>query len=113
MKPSPNSSADILDLLKSCTADVHERLEQQLHIFAPEFDLSAYVRLLAQFYGFWAPVEAHLLTVPELRHPALALETRLKSHLLEADLRVFGIDPVLVPVCSGHCQLDDVKQSTA
>lgn len=100
MKPSRNSSSGILDRLKICTADVHHRVEEQLQIFAPEFNLSAYTQLLAKFYGFWAPLEAQLRKVPELRHPALALETRLKSDLLEADLRVFGVDPVLAPVCS-------------
>jgi len=101
-----NQSQDILQSLKRCTAQIHERVEQRLQIFSPEFDLPAYIHLLTRFYGFWAPVEKELTRVTELNDPSLALETRLKSHLLEADLRVFGIDPADVPVCSS---LPDVR----
>jgi heme oxygenase len=101
MTPSSgNAPAAILQRLKSSTADVHERVERQLQIFAPEFDMPAYVSLLARFYGFWAPVEAELRKVAGLHDPELAFESRLKSHLLQADLRWFGFDPVLAPLCS-------------
>ncbi len=106
MTTDPNQPPDILQRLKRCTADIHERVEQRLQIFSPEFDLPAYIRLLTRFHGFWAPLERELGTVAELKDPLLALETRLKAHLLEADLRAFGIDPSDLPVCSN---LPDVR----
>ncbi len=64
-----------------------------------EFDLLRYVRLLKRFYGFWAPVEAKLLLVESVMQPALALHSRMKSHLLEADLRILGHESGAVPRC--------------
>jgi heme oxygenase (biliverdin-IX-beta and delta-forming) len=97
---------DLFKRLKQCTAEIHERVEQRLQIFSPEFDLPAYINLLARFCGFWSPLEKELKTVPELKDPSLALDTRLKAHLLEADLRSFGIDPASVLICS---PLPDVR----
>ena len=93
-------SEDIFQRLKRSTAEIHEQVEQELQIFSPEFDLPAYKVLLARFYGFWGPLERELCKVSELQHSDLALSTRLKAHLLEADLRMLGTDPFLVPVCS-------------
>jgi heme oxygenase len=100
MPTTSSSSADVFHRLKADTARIHEQVEQKLQIFSPQFDEAAYKRLLTQFYGFWAPLENELCKVTELQDPALALESRLKAHLLEADLRFFGIDPTDVPVCS-------------
>lgn len=100
MQTRTSASSGIFDRLKADTADVHERVEQKLQIFSPQFDEAAYTRLLIEFYGFWAPLENELRKVTELREPALGLEYRLKAHLLEADLRFFGIDAADVPVCS-------------
>ena len=91
--------AGILKLLKANTSQLHERVEQRLQIFSPQFDLRAYTRLLTQFYGFWSPLEVELRKVSELSGSSLALDRRLKAHLLEADLRVFGIDPAVVSMC--------------
>jgi heme oxygenase len=104
--PSTKSSVDILQRLKSSTADIHERVEQQLQIFAPEFDIPAYIQLLSDFYGFWAPVEAQLCRISGLQDSELKLQTRMKSHLLEADLRIFGLDPRQAEMCSA---LPDVQ----
>src|ERR1700733_4035147 len=91
--------AGILKLLKANTSQLHERVEQRLQIFSPQFDLRAYTRLLTQFYGFWSPLEVELRKVSGLSSSSLALDRRLKAHLLEADLRVFGIDPAVVSMC--------------
>lgn len=100
MQSSSNPKPDVFQRLKDNTADIHEQVEQKVRIFSPQFDVQAYTRLLTRFYGFWAPLEEELCHLPELRNPALHLEFRLKAHLLEADLRFFGIDPTVVPVCS-------------
>lgn len=92
-------STGILELLRASTADLHQQIEHRLRIFSPEFDLQAYMRLLARFYGFWLPLESELRKLSVLVTSAVALERRLKAHLLEADLRVFGIDPAVLPLC--------------
>jgi|HubBroStandDraft_6_1064221.scaffolds.fasta_scaffold104942_2 heme oxygenase len=91
--------AGILKRLKASTSQLHERAERRLQIFSSEFDLPAYTRLLTRFYGFWSPLEVELRKVSELSGSSLALDRRLKAHLLEADLRVFGIDPAVVSQC--------------
>ena len=91
--------AGILKRLKASTSQLHERVEQRLQIFSPQFDLRAYTRLLTRFYGFWSPLEVELRKVSGLSASSLALDRRLKAHLLETDLRVLGIDPAVVSQC--------------
>jgi heme oxygenase (biliverdin-IX-beta and delta-forming) len=68
-------------------------------VFRPEFDLAGYIRLLERLYGFWSPLEANLSRVKALNDPALALQTRMKSQLLEADLRILGHTTTTLPEC--------------
>ena len=77
---------NIFELLKAATSGVHSQIEERMPVFCPEFNLASYVRLLERFYGFWNPLEAKLLEVKPLMHPMLALQSRMKGHLLEADL---------------------------
>ena len=93
-------SGNILHDLKTATAHVHRRVEERLDIFSAHFNVERYVVLLQRFYGFWAPIEVHLQHLPELCDPVLALNERLKAHLLEADLRAFCIDPACVVKCT-------------
>jgi heme oxygenase (biliverdin-IX-beta and delta-forming) len=93
-------SMSLLQRLKQTTAQVHRRVEERLDVFSDHFDLARYVALLQRFYGFWAPIEENLQRFPELYNPALALHSRLKAHLLEADMRVFRIDSALVARCA-------------
>ena len=97
---------NILQRLKSSTAEAHQRVENRLRIFSPEFDLAGYRTLLARFYGFWAPLENELCRVSELNHVDLDLSSRRKAHLLEADLHYFDIDVAAVPECT---RLPDVR----
>jgi heme oxygenase len=99
MQSFVDQPAGILKRLKASTAQLHERVEQRLQIFTPQFDLRAYTRLVTRFYGFWSPLEIELRKVRGLSSSSLALDRRLKAHLLEADLRVLGIDPAVVPQC--------------
>jgi heme oxygenase len=100
MMQANEHSGSILHRLKTTTAHVHRRVEERLDIFSAKFNLARYVLLLQRFHGFWAPIEVHLQHVPELCDPALALNERLKAHLLEADLRAFHIDPAHVVQCT-------------
>jgi heme oxygenase len=97
---------DIFERLKTATSDLHKRTEQQVPVFDPTFDLVRYIRLLERFHGFWMPLEARLLQAEELGHPALAIQTRMKSHLLEADLRFFRCHSHAVPLCADLPAID-------
>lgn len=91
---------DILHRLQEGTKDIHERVERRLPIFDPGFDLAQYVQLLECFYGFWSPLESKLLKVNTLSDPALGLQYRMKSHLLECDLLILGREPSKVSPCA-------------
>lgn len=93
------SSFDVFRSLKTGTWNIHQQIEQRTPIFDPAFELADYVRLLERFYGFWTPLEIKLSQIPDLRDPVLDLPGRLKSHLLQADLRFLGSDPTLLPHC--------------
>ena len=101
---------NILQRLKQTTADLHQRVEQRVHVFSTHFDMGQYVMLLRRTYGFWAPLEAQLQRLPELYHPALALDCRLKAHLLEADLRTFGVPSADVTLCTDLPQVGTIGQ---
>jgi heme oxygenase (biliverdin-IX-beta and delta-forming) len=111
MQPGSHNSADILQRLNTSTAEVHERVERRLDIFSPGFDLAGYARLLERFYGYWEPLESRLSQVEELSHPDLGLPGRLKSHLLESDLRALGTEPSRVPRCTELPQLDSIGRA--
>jgi heme oxygenase (biliverdin-IX-beta and delta-forming) len=92
-------SFDIFQRLKQETAVAHQSVENYVPVFRAGFDLQEYGVLLEKFYGFWAPLEAELSQSPSLCAPELDLVGRLKSHLLEDDLRFLGRDPAGVPRC--------------
>jgi heme oxygenase len=106
--PQPES---LLQRLKEKTAGVHRRVDERLDLFSTDFDLSRYVGLLQRFYGFWEPIEANLQHFQELCDPALAFQKRLKAHLLEADLRVFRIDPAYVARCTDLPNVKTFRQA--
>jgi heme oxygenase len=97
---------DILHRLKEGTKDIHQRVEQRLPIFDPGFTLAQYVQLLERFYGFWAPLESKLSKVKALSDPALGLQYRMKSHLLEGDLLILGRDSRKVSPCADLPSVD-------
>lgn len=92
-------SPGLLQRLREVTAELHQSVEKRVDLVSPDFDLPRYVLLLKRFYGFWAPIEASLQQVPGLFHPALAIQTRMKAHMLRADLETFDVDSVLVAFC--------------
>lgn len=100
MHPSYDPSAGIFQRLKANTADLHERIESRLEIFSPGYDVQTYTRLLERFYGFWQPLETELCKLSGLAASTLDLESRLKAHLLEADLRRLGAEPERLARCT-------------
>lgn len=89
----------ILDRLKQETRQAHQRAEDTLQIFSPDFDLEHYIILLERFYGFWRPLEARLAFFEELDRGTHNFSNRSKSNLLAADLRIFGRDPATLRNC--------------
>ena len=96
---SINASLEIFQRLNVATSYWHSRVEERMPVFRPDFDLAGYVRLLEHFYGFWNPLEARLLLVKPLMHPLLALPARMKTQLLQADLRALGYATAELPQC--------------
>ena len=80
----------LLDLLRSTTREVHERLHSHRGLAAVKagtIGRAEYVALLRRLHGFHRPFEVATGTGPE------------RSHWLEADLAVFGVDRAM---CSAH-----------
>ena len=50
----------LLAALRASTSDAHQRLEDAFAILDTHLDRAGYVRLLARFYGAYAPLEANL-----------------------------------------------------
>ena len=101
---------DILQRLKRGTSDIHRRIEERVPVFRPDFGLADYRVLVERFYGFWAPLETKLWRIEALRDAELDLAGRLKSFLLERDLRVLGCQPALVPQCGNLPFVDNFLQ---
>jgi heme oxygenase len=73
--------------LKSETRVCHERLEADLDLTRDDFSLDDLRTLVERFYGYYAPCEGQIQTLPEpLRS---FLDARRKLPLLERDLRHF------------------------
>ncbi len=81
-----------LATLKQATWPHHQRLEQKLALLDPGFSRADYLRLMKALWGYYRPLEARLANLPELRAWLPDFGRRLKSRLLEADLRALGVD---------------------
>lgn len=101
---------NVLDLLRTGTADIHQLIERRVPVFREDFNLEDYARLVESFFGFWAPVEEKLSKVPTLRDRDLALQSRFKCSLLRDDLLILGRDPATVPQCEKLPRLDTFLQ---
>ncbi len=80
----------IMETLKEDTRVLHTQIEARIDLTQRLGNKGDYQRLLARFYGFYEPLEAHLRTRPEV--PSLALETRRKTPWLEHDLLQLGLN---------------------
>jgi heme oxygenase len=99
-------TVDILQRLKEETAEAHRQVEERVPVFRPGFSLDEYGTLLERFYGFWAPLESRLSRLASLEDAELDLEGRLKSSLLEEDLRFLGHNPESVRQCDALPAVD-------
>ena len=101
------SIGDLFGRLKEQTSDIHKQVEERIPIFRSDFNGAEYVRLIELFYGFWAPVENKLCRIKALEDRQLDLVGRMKSSLLEQDLRYLGRDPARVPLCGSLPAVDN------
>jgi heme oxygenase len=79
--------------LRSETRAAHERIEKisaLARLFAPDFSLAEYRRLLGQLYGFYAGLEVPLFDNLDLADQAV-LGHRRKLPWLERDLHTLGL----------------------
>ena len=64
-----------------------------------DITVAMYRHRLEQFYGFYKPVEEHILGSASPLAKWLKLNNRHKTHFLEADLKVFGQKTTNLPLC--------------
>jgi heme oxygenase len=108
---NPEPPVDIFQQLKTGTSDIHKHIEERVPVFRPGFNLADYCQLVARFYGFLTPLETTLSGLTDLQHPDLDLKSRLKSSLLEDDLRFLGLDPTTVRRCNRLPEVDSIQQA--
>lgn len=80
------------DLLKTATADAHERVERQARVVERLRVNDEHAALMTGFYALHAEVEA--AAAPWLRdHPGLDFESRRRTPLLRRSLDALGVEP--------------------
>ena len=100
--PAP---ASILNRLRLETRGGHDAVERVLNLMATDLTRRAYGQRLAQFYGFYGPLEAalQLRCTPHLT----ALLPRLnKTALLSQDIERLGVSLEHLPLCSNLPQIE-------
>lgn len=76
----------LLTQLRSKTRPLHDSLESRLNLLDPGLSRERYFRLLALFYGLYAPLESRIDAYGDDPNRWLAGDRR-KAHLLRDDLR--------------------------
>lgn len=83
--------------LRSATEPDHRRLEAALDLTSPELSFERYCRVLAAFYGFYAPLEVRFRRFGP-GAPPLGFPLPDRARLLELDLTALGA-PAAVARC--------------
>lgn len=92
----------ILQRLKHDTRELHAQIEQRVDLPVRLRSWEGYREVLAQFYGYYAPVEAALKGVTGLDRVIGDLSVRWKAGQLVADLQVLGVAPSAIASLP-HC----------
>ena len=95
----------LLQRLKTETRSHHERTEGVVRLMDAHLTPEDYQRQLEDFYGLYLPLEARLAGPLPALGPALALESRWKTPLLEVDLRALGHDTASLARLPRACAL--------
>lgn len=101
----------ILSRLRTETRSQHDAIEQTLRLVDDKLTRQAYRHRLAQFYGFYKPVEDRIYADLGPLSARLVLAKRRKAHLLEADLTVLcDRDVMHLPLCHDLPRLTSVAE---
>ena len=98
--------------LKTETATAHERLEDRLALLKPDWEPSAYRRLLERFYGYYAALEPVLASAGATT--GMVGPERAKTPRLPADLVALGLDEAAIdasPRCTALPALDSAAKA--
>ena len=98
LSSSEAPASSILTRLRLETRGEHEAVERVLNLMDVALTAGAYRQRLAQFYGFYRPLEAALQTRCALQFAAL-LPRLKKTTLLRQDLQHLGVDAEDLPLC--------------
>jgi len=91
---------DLLARLRAETRVQHDAIEQVVDLTGAGLTRAGYRRRIEQFYGFYRPLEDRMLRAGHGIAPWLDFRERLKTPLLEEDLRALGDDaPGLLATC--------------
>ncbi len=92
----------IMNRLKKDTTFAHKQLEKVpcfKRLFANDYNITEYARLISYFYGYFLAIEPILYTDLPSEHSGI-LYYRKKTHLLAQDLVHLNIDGKILPVCT-------------
>lgn len=87
---SEDAPSAILARLKRETQAEHAAIELRVDLPRRTRSAGEYGRLLARFWGFYAPIEERLAARPEWKRYGIDLRPRLKAPALARDLRALG-----------------------
>lgn len=87
---SKSPGGEVLAHLRTATRPLHERLEDRLDLPRHLRSIAEYCSLLADFHGFYAPLEASLSCI-DWNGTGIAFEERRKTPLLRDDLASLGL----------------------
>jgi heme oxygenase len=108
--PLPLPVTTLLTRLRQETSHQHALLESQLPLLDRTLTRDAYRQLLGRFWGYYAPLEQFVLSVIRRNAVAFDYEARLKTPLLENDLRALRLPAALLPRCANLPALAGVPQ---
>lgn len=111
--PADNNHPNIMVRLKNDTQAAHQHLEKApcfKRLFAKDYRLNEYTQLLSYFYGYFSGIEPLLFdNLPAELHSQLLY--RRKTHLLQQDLNVLGINSAgNLPICEALPNLTTFAQ---
>lgn len=91
----------LFERLHQATRLAHRRLERQVDIYRPNFDVRNYRRLIQGFWGFYQPLERKLAVLADQTLPSYS-QRQCKAPRLKQDLLSLGVtetDIAALPLC--------------
>lgn len=101
-------------VLKSQTSAYHEAIERQMGLLLGAVTQQEYGKLLQRLLGYYLPLEARILALPEWRSTLPEVKIRQKSHLLITDLehlRVSAEKCSRLPQCERLAEVNSITRA--